>query len=640
MARGEHGQVKERARNDGELRVQYPECGGEVAALAASELANGLSAMLGQRVGESQSARLSAREILVVSGPAPKKAGGADRAQAAGSADGFEVWRAGSGRDGLVIGLRGESERALLHAVSDLLERLGARYPVARPPEFPRIERASFAGLKPYRVAPAFSRRAFVSDIMTWHYADPQRLEMHLRHDREFIPWMARRGINRFFYIRHAQDTALKIEELEPLYRQRAIGCEYGGHVLQLLLPRERFQSNPEFFPVGPNGARNARGNLCASNPQALALVVEGALGYVRDNPEIDLLHIWGADVWKDAWCRCAACAGLSPQLQYLRVVNAVAAALEAGRGPNPPVAYLAYHDTLEPDPGLKPLGNVWVEWAPRERCYGCAIDDPRCEANPRYLEALKRYVDLFDGRAHVFEYYADAALFGGLGFATPSVIARDVRAYRALGITSVSCLTFGAYSVLAYPVNLEAFVRATRSPDFEPDNVIAEVATGRHGACAARMAAAYRATARAAALVLNYGDVLRPAMRGRAALAKRAELIEAASAIEHALAAAQAVAGARNEAAGIEALLWSYNLEILRGLGDCLAARESVGTRRAADGERAIGTIATAFERVREIGMTIGDTWGLYDFGHVAESALRWLRGRFEEDGRNREAT
>ncbi len=48
-----------------------------------------------------------------------------------------------------------------------------------------------------------------------------------------------------------------------------------------------------------------------------------------------------------------------------------------------------------------------------------------------------------------------------GSAVATPAVIARDLRAYRALGITSISCLTFGAYSVLAYPVNLEAFARA-----------------------------------------------------------------------------------------------------------------------------------------------------------------------------------
>ena len=81
---------------------------------------------------------------------------------------------------------------------------------------------------------------------------------------------------------------------------------------------------------------------------------------------------------------------------------------------------------------GLRPLPNVWFEWAPRERCYIHAIDDPACSINPRYLESLKRYIDIFDGRGHVFEYYADAILFGGLGFATPAVIARDLRAYQA----------------------------------------------------------------------------------------------------------------------------------------------------------------------------------------------------------------
>ncbi len=148
--------------------------------------------------------------------------------------------------------------------------------------------------------------------------------------------------------------------------------------------------------------------------------------------------------------------------MQYMKIVNAIAAAEESAAG-GVPVAYLAYHDTIDPDPKLRPLPNVWFEWAPRERCYIHAIDDPACSINPRYFESLKRYIEIFDGRGHVFEYYADAILFGGLGFATPKVIARDLRAYHALGIDSISNLTFGAYSVLAYPVNLEAFVRGAR---------------------------------------------------------------------------------------------------------------------------------------------------------------------------------
>ena len=135
---------------------------------------------------------------------------------------------------------------------------------------------------------------------MTWQYEKPDRFALHLEHDREFIPWMASRGINAFSYIRHERDSRLKIDEILPLLNQHGIASEYGGHVLQLLLPRDRFEANPEFFPVGADGKRNPRGNLCACNDAAIALVREGAIQYMRENPECALLHIWGADVWDE----------------------------------------------------------------------------------------------------------------------------------------------------------------------------------------------------------------------------------------------------------------------------------------------------------------------------------------------------
>ncbi len=71
---------------------------------------------------------------------------------------------------------------------------------------------------------------------------------------------------------------------------------------------------------------------------------------YVHDYPENELLHIWGADVWRGAWCRCGQCRELPPQLQYMKVVNAIAGAL-AAEAKAPPIAYLAYHDTIDPLP-------------------------------------------------------------------------------------------------------------------------------------------------------------------------------------------------------------------------------------------------------------------------------------------------
>ncbi len=306
-------------------------------------------------------------------------------------------------------------------------------------------------------------------------------------------------------------------------------------------------------------------------------------------------------------------------------IVNAIAEALAAD--PNaPPIAYLAYHDTIEPHPGLKPLKNVWFEWAPRERCYSHAIDDPACEINPRYFESLKRYLDIFNGRGHVFEYYADAILFCGLGFATPAIVASDLRAYRRMGITSISNLTFGAYSVMAYPANLEAFVRGSRAPDFDPAAALDETAAGRHPQCAPEMAAAYRAVERASKLCLDYADIMRLVMPPEKAARKRVELREAALTFNEAIAAADEIASsATTRLAEAEKDLWRYSSDVLAGLSDYLGALEQTGIHRQGWGAAAITRITEAIGRIREIDPEIKGTWGAYDLEWIREL---WLRG------------
>ena len=600
------------------IAVRLPAASDGVIRFAVGELADGLRAMLGGEGGSvavTEGDRTAPADVairLVVQ----RAQGGAKESSAAGAADdSFAIAR----RDGEIV-LEAPGSRGLLHSSYHLLELLGARFPMTGAPRFPRIDRARLLALEPCRVEPAFERRAFVSDIMTWNYTDPDRFQLHLGHDREFIPWMARHGINAFSYIRHATDSRLRIEEIAPLYRERGIEVEYGGHVLQLLLPRERFDSDPEYFPIGADGKRMARGNLCVSNQTAMDLVRANALKYVTDYPENRLLHVWGADVYGGAWCRCGECAGLSPQLQYMKVVNAIAEAIAGGTGTSGPrVAYLAYHDTIEPDPRLEPGANVWFEWAPRERCYSHAIDEPACETNPRYWESLKRYLELFDGRGHVFEYYADAILFGGLGFATPSVIARDLRAYHSLGLRSISCLTFGAFSVLAYPVNLMAFVRGSRDLGFDPDATLADAAAERHPACATEVAAAYRAIERASALVLTYGDVMRPKIGADAVARKRAELAGAVAEIRSAIEAAEHVlAASKLPLVAAERELWEYGLQTLTGIGEYLG-----GTSR----EAAIRRIESALDHIRAIELEIKGNWGAYDIDRFHQTWLGALR-------------
>ncbi|HTY54330.1 MAG TPA: DUF4838 domain-containing protein, partial [Candidatus Binataceae bacterium] len=505
-------------------------------------------------------------------------------------------------RRGNQIVLEARTSRGALSAVYHLLEQLGARFPLGRPAEFPHIALERLISVEPSRIEPVFTRRAFASDIMSWSYTEPDRLELHLEHDREFIPWMAQRGINAFSFIRHAADSQVRIDQLTPLLAERGVGAEYGGHVTQLLLPRERFETHADYFPIGADGARMRRGNLCVSNRAAIALVLANAIKYATDYPENTMLHVWGADVEGGAWCRCGGCARMSPQLQYMKIVNAIAETIAKVAGP--PVAYLAYHDTLEPDPHLAPRTNVWFEWAPRERCYSHAIDDSSCETNPRYWESLKRYVEMFEGRGHIFEYYADAILFGGIGFATPAIIARDLGVYHALGLRSISCLTFGAFSVMAYPVNLIAFARGTRDLNFNPDSTLADAAAERHPACAADMAMAYRAIEQASKFVLTYGDVMAPRLSGDARSRKRAELREAVAMMRKAIEAAEHVLeSARVPLVAAERELWEYGIETLSGIADYLGDTEGAATMK---------KLEAALRHIRAIEVEFKGNWGL----------------------------
>lgn len=584
--------------------------------------------MLGRPVAAASDAELRGNQMWIELGLPGSDAPPDQLAEVSLEGDSFAISAIGSAR----VGLRAGSARGLIHAAADLLERLGARFAPGADAYFPGIETDAITAVGPYQVTPSFSRRAFISDIMTWNYNLADRFDLHLRHDREFIPWLGRRGVNAFSYIRHAHDTRLKIDEIAPLFDSYGIAAEYGGHVLQILLPRDRFQSDPTMFPVGDDGKRMARGNLCVSNAAALEIVREGALKYAAEYPENQLLHIWGADVWRGAWCRCGKCREIAPQLQYMEVINAVAESLAARAAGAPPVAYLAYHDTLEPHPGLRPLPNVWVEWAPRERCYSHAIDDPRCEINPPIIESLKRYLEIFDGRAHVFEYYADAILFGGLAFATPGVIARDLRAYHALGIRSISCLTFGAFSTLAYPVNLEAFVRGSRDIGSELDRAIRETSLGRHPRCASALDGAYRSVGLASRLTLDYADVMRPQMPAEKQRRKRSELKAAARAFDDAIAAAEAIARTGgNPLTRAERQLFTYSARVLDGLSAYLAAREESGAERLRMGEAAIAQITDAIACVREIDLEIKGTWGAYDLEWIREIWLTALKRGLE---------
>ncbi|MFI5394728.1 MAG: DUF4838 domain-containing protein [Candidatus Binatia bacterium] len=472
-------------------------------AFAAQELQRYLRTMTGATVPISPAASLRGRDALVLGQqavplPVSVEAG-----------DGFVIHPEATN-----ITLAAGSPRALLRAAYALLEQLGCRWSLDAAREQVPWLSVPAVEIDPTRHAPTFSVRGYCSDIMTWHYTQPEYLSEHLKEDRAFVDWMAKSGANTFFFIRHPFDTQLTIPELLPDFERRGIDVEYGGHVIPLLLPREVYRNHPEYFPQSPDGARTDNGNLCTSSAGALATASTNAVRYAHEHPEMRVVHIWGADLWRGGWCGCTACAAVSVQDQGLRVCNAVARAL-ADAGVTRPVCYLAYHDTIEPEITVRPERSVTVEFAPRERCYGHALNDPDCGTNRGYASALERYVDLFDGRVRLFEYYGDAILFAGCAVPLAGVIAADVDYYKRLGVPEITMLQFGAFSRWAYPLNFVTFAAALTGevPETAGDHYCAQF---RAEAAAARTL--FAELEAIIGRVVTYGDIRRPPRSATAA--------------------------------------------------------------------------------------------------------------------------
>jgi Domain of unknown function (DUF4838) len=572
--------------------------------LAAEELARYLARMFGREPAQ-QSVRGAPRTWICL---AP--AGGMPADASLPVDHEYAVAPAG---DALV--LTAASPRALLAAAYALLAGAGCRWSPFGTAEEHVPDAGEARRHVPALVSrPAFARRAYAADLSTWHMTMPERRADRLPRDAAFVDWMAKSGATGFQFIRHANDADWIVPEVVSELGRRGLEVEGGGHALVELLPRALFATHPDYFPLASDGQRSDLGNACASSRDALAVVTERARTAYADLPGAAGFHLWGLDLLGGGWCVCTGCARLAASDQALRVCNAAADGLD-GR-----IFHLAYHDTLEAPRTVRPHPRVWAEFAPRERCYAHALDEPSCATNGRYRSALEAHLEWFDGRVEAFEYYGDAILFGGCAVPLTSVVARDLAYYARVGVHGVSCLTFGRYSLWAYGVNHEAFARGVLDP------AAAEGAAGtycaRYGRSAAPMQRYLALLERAMAAVVTDGDVLLPPVdRNRDALGS---LLAEAPALRALLAEAAREVDA-SERVTAEGRFLDYTLGALGALDGWLGAGDD------ATAMRALEELSHAPRAFQGLGTDVTGTWGAHDLEithHFFAAALRARRG------------
>ncbi len=234
-------------------------------------------------------------------------------------------------------------------------------------------------------------------------------------------------------------------EQIEKL----GLRNEIGGHGLSTLLPRDLFDEQPGLFrmfqPEDFGGKRMKDSNFCVTNPETREIVKTNFKKILEQNEGVHAIHAWADDLPAGGWCLCPSCRAFSPRDQAMLAMRLLAEAVRECESETR-IPFLAYHDTMFPGRQFAAPAESFLLFAPRERCYAHALDDPDCRLNQYYLKSLQEWTIKFASidDAHTFEYYFDQILFRGMYPFLPEVIAGDMAVYQRAGIESHMSLQVG----------------------------------------------------------------------------------------------------------------------------------------------------------------------------------------------------
>ena len=387
------------------------------------------------------------------------------------------------GETGTIAGNRG---RAVLLGVYDCLRRLGCRFlaPGKIGEVVPSISKEALR--LNYRHRASFRHRGVCIEG-----ADSRENVL------DFIDWLPKAGYNSFFlqfktpYIFYARwyqhrgnplreeepftqaDILAWMEEAEEEIKRRdlilhKVGHGWTGEVLGCEAQSwdaapERLKAEKRPLAAEVGGARElfqgvpANTNLCFHNGDAVDAFAELVTDYARENPGVDYLHVWLADLYNNV-CECEECRRTTPSDQYVELLNEIDRRL-GGQGLDTKIVFLLYQELLWPpvEARLTNPERFVLMFAPIsrtfERSYQVEKKMPKIPPYERNhitlptslsenLAFLRGWQKQFQGDSFVYDYPLGRAHYGDFGYIKLArVISGDVKLLRELRLNGyVSC--------------------------------------------------------------------------------------------------------------------------------------------------------------------------------------------------------
>ncbi len=256
--------------------------------------------------------------------------------------------------------------------------------------------------------------------------------------------------------------------------KSKGLEIEYEIHTMGYLLPRQLFNTHPEYFRVNREGQRTSDYNLCVSNQNALDLIAQRAAKLATALYGSSQNFYFWLDDGHDLCCHCPACQKLSASDQQMLVLNAMLKEIKK-HIPNARMAYLAYMDSIVPPTSVQAEEGIFLEYAPLEKYTAKGPDAPMLIA--REKEMIKPLLAAFsNGPKKVLEYWYDNSMFSG--WKKPpkefrlneAAMRADISEYRAMGFDTVStfaCFLGEDYEALYNPVDVLPFAKAVCNDAF-----------------------------------------------------------------------------------------------------------------------------------------------------------------------------
>jgi hypothetical protein len=457
--------------------INLPADASEPRRYAASQLASYLERLSGAKFESQATPREGAKQIVFESGR--------DVGENLGS-DSYAIRIRG---DQLV--LAGDTDRAILFAVYDLLERFGCRW-LAPQFDFYKGEAEVIPSVP--ELVLQLDKAAVERPDFPIRKLDVEEGRSHTTENlKQLVEWAPKLRYNTLMVPRDYGGRGRVTwdqwrDAITPEAKKRGLIIEVGGHGYENFINAKMqggklFEQHPDWFGKDDAGKRSERQNrvFCTSNAEAVEFVTRGVLDYLNSHPEIDVFQLWppdGAD-----WCTCDACKALGePQDRQALLVNHIRAAVEKAK-PGVRLEIIAYSKALQPPTRVKLDPRILVDYCPINQSFEVPINDPSSPRNADYVRALTAWRERFPGDIGLYSYYRKYA-WKSLPALIPYYMQADLRFYRSLKPPLAAVMIYGEPGDWGtYELNHIALGRLGWDADVDMDVILKAYCAARYGA-------------------------------------------------------------------------------------------------------------------------------------------------------------